>query len=123
MWRTCFSACARFAFFLRYDTANHLARQGEALVSKDYKHWPKGLPLFVVHGTGDKVTDCEASRLFVEKLKADGKDAQFQAFEGVLPSLFCTLSQLTPTLVLKATTYVFLRLPARQSADTLLVST
>lgn len=29
--------------------------QGEAILTKDYKKWPKDLPLLIVHGTGDNV--------------------------------------------------------------------
>lgn len=57
--------------------------QGESLLSSGYKHWPKDLPLLIVHGTGDKVTDCDASAEFVQKVKAEGaKSAEFKPFEG-----------------------------------------
>ncbi|GAA5953625.1 hypothetical protein JCM21900_003366 [Sporobolomyces salmonicolor] len=56
---------------------------GEALVTKDYKHWPKRLPLLVVHGEGDKVTDHEASKLFVRNLEKLGTtDASYEGFPG-----------------------------------------
>ncbi|ORY83476.1 Alpha/Beta hydrolase protein [Leucosporidium creatinivorum] len=55
---------------------------GEALMTKDYKNWPANIPLLVVHGTSDKVTEHDASAEFVDKLKADGKDATFKSFEG-----------------------------------------
>jgi hypothetical protein len=34
--------------------------QGEALMTKDYKNWPTNFPLFVVHGTGDKMSERES---------------------------------------------------------------
>lgn len=58
-------------------------------MTKDYKQWPAQLPLLVVHGTGDKVTDPSASAEFVDKLQKDGKDATFKSFEGALCSPYC----------------------------------
>jgi acylglycerol lipase len=29
---------------------------GESLMQKDYKNWPKDLPVLIVHGTGDTVS-------------------------------------------------------------------
>lgn len=34
--------------------------QGEALMTKDYKNWPANLPLLVVHGTADKVSELQS---------------------------------------------------------------
>jgi len=52
-------------------------------MSSGYKNWPKNLPLLIVHGTGDRVTDCSASEEFVNKVNAGGaKDAQFKSFDG-----------------------------------------
>ncbi|GAA5856122.1 hypothetical protein JCM8547_002990 [Rhodosporidiobolus lusitaniae] len=58
---------------------------GLSLLSTDYTHWPSSLPLLIVHGDADKVTDCEASREFVDKVSkapVSAKDASFKAFEG-----------------------------------------
>lgn len=52
-------------------------------MTSGYKNWPKDLPLFVVHGEADKVTDADASKEFVQKLKAGGvKDVEYKGFEG-----------------------------------------
>ncbi|BGP41667.1 hypothetical protein JCM10449v2_005658 [Rhodotorula kratochvilovae] len=57
---------------------------GENIISRDYKRFPKELPLLVVHGDADKVTDCDASREFVDKVKSEvgARDATFKSFEG-----------------------------------------
>ncbi|GAA6064367.1 hypothetical protein JCM10212_004100 [Sporobolomyces blumeae] len=83
---------------------------GEGLVSREWKHWPRtDLPLLIVHGEADKVsspgpktnfvgiddsltragrdtaqvTDHEASREFVERVKSLGNpDATYKGFEG-----------------------------------------
>ncbi|KAF8522069.1 Alpha/Beta hydrolase protein, partial [Trichophaea hybrida] len=44
------------------------------------KKFPEALPILVCHGTGDKVTDCTASRRFVEALQV--KDKTFKEYEG-----------------------------------------
>ncbi|TNY20527.1 Alpha/Beta hydrolase protein [Rhodotorula diobovata] len=57
---------------------------GEAIVSKDYKRFPKDLPLLVVHGEADKVTDCDSSREFVDKVQKEvgATDTTFRGFPG-----------------------------------------
>ncbi|GAA6007427.1 alpha/beta hydrolase [Rhodotorula paludigena] len=57
---------------------------GERLVRQEYKRFPKDLPLLVVHGEADKVTDCDASREFADKVKNEigAKDVTFKSFEG-----------------------------------------
>jgi len=55
---------------------------GEQVVSKDYARWPPTLPVLCVHGTDDKVTDHDASKEFVEKLRKMGVDATFESFPG-----------------------------------------
>ncbi|GAA5978380.1 hypothetical protein JCM11641_004672 [Rhodosporidiobolus odoratus] len=57
---------------------------GESLMTSGYRNWPSSLPLLIVHGTGDKVTDHLSSEEFVEKIKkeAGAKDATYEPFEG-----------------------------------------
>ncbi|KAI5480651.1 hypothetical protein MNV49_007578 [Pseudohyphozyma bogoriensis] len=57
---------------------------GESLMTDGYKRWPEGLPLLVVHGTGDLVTDAKASEAFVASVKGleGGRDAEYIPFEG-----------------------------------------
>ncbi|GAA5822343.1 hypothetical protein JCM11251_006308 [Rhodosporidiobolus azoricus] len=57
---------------------------GDSLVTTSYKHWPASLPLLIVHGDADKVTDPAASKEFVEKVKNEvgARDATFKPFEG-----------------------------------------
>ncbi|GAA5930885.1 hypothetical protein JCM10213_003935 [Rhodosporidiobolus nylandii] len=58
---------------------------GESLMSSGYRNWPKGLPLLIVHGTGDKVTCHHSSEEFVEKVKGKevgAVDAEYKPFEG-----------------------------------------
>lgn len=61
---------------------------GENLMTKDYKNWPKTLPLLICHGSSDKVTYHDASKLFVENLKKGGKDASFKSFDGEFDVFF-----------------------------------
>ncbi|KAF5386210.1 hypothetical protein D9615_002319 [Tricholomella constricta] len=53
---------------------------GEALLATHYKNWPKSLPLFLAHGTEDKVTSWKASQTFYEKIPA--LDKRIKLFEG-----------------------------------------
>lgn len=55
--------------------------RGKGLRDKSVvKRFPENLPVLVAHGTGDKVTDCEASRKFVDMLEV--KDKTFKAYDG-----------------------------------------
>ncbi|GAA5955916.1 hypothetical protein JCM3765_000038 [Sporobolomyces pararoseus] len=62
---------------------------GESLLKTGYKDWPtnqdqEGLPLLICHGESDKVTDHEASKGFVDKLKhqVGVKDVTYKGFQG-----------------------------------------
>ncbi|GAA6016391.1 hypothetical protein JCM10207_003847 [Rhodosporidiobolus poonsookiae] len=57
---------------------------GEQLLAKDYKNWPKELPLLIVHGDADRVTCHHSSSAFVDKLhdEVGVRDASFHPFEG-----------------------------------------
>ena len=55
--------------------------RGKLLLREEgYGRWRKETPLLVVHGTGDKVTDWEASKRFVDLVKAE--DKAFVTYEG-----------------------------------------
>jgi len=45
-----------------------------------YKDWPDTLPVFLAHGTEDKITSCDATKEFHEKLGA--KDKHLKCYEG-----------------------------------------
>ncbi|RDX43407.1 lysophospholipase [Lentinus brumalis] len=53
---------------------------GEQLLWNDYKHWPRSLPLLIVHGDADRVTSFKAAQEFFDKLDAEDKD--FKPFKG-----------------------------------------
>ncbi|PIL33649.1 hypothetical protein GSI_04272 [Ganoderma sinense ZZ0214-1] len=53
---------------------------GEHLLASDYKHWPRNLPLLVVHGDADKITSFTASKELFDKVEA--ADKTFTPFEG-----------------------------------------
>ncbi|POY76541.1 A/B superfamily hydrolase [Rhodotorula taiwanensis] len=56
---------------------------GQQTVDRDYVRFPHSLPLLVVHGEGDLVTDCESSEEFAEKVRKEGaKDVTFKSFPG-----------------------------------------
>jgi acylglycerol lipase len=55
--------------------------RGEKLQDPEVgKRFPQEVPVLVMHGTGDKVTCCNASRKFTENLKV--KDKTFKEYEG-----------------------------------------
>ncbi|KAF8911546.1 Alpha/Beta hydrolase protein [Gymnopilus junonius] len=47
--------------------------QGEVLLYNDHVHWPKKLPVLIIHGTEDKVTSHTASKDFHDKIPAEKK--------------------------------------------------
>ncbi|KAI0359525.1 alpha/beta-hydrolase [Trametes cingulata] len=51
---------------------------GEQLLWNDYKHWPRSLPLMIVHGTADRVTSFAAAEEFYNKV--DAADKEFVPF-------------------------------------------
>jgi len=53
---------------------------GEQLLHSDYQHWPKTLPLLLIHGTEDQVTSCKATQTFYDKVVAD--DKKLSLYEG-----------------------------------------
>ncbi|PPQ98353.1 hypothetical protein CVT26_013609 [Gymnopilus dilepis] len=53
---------------------------GEVILNNDYVHWPKKLPLLIVHGTDDKVTSYKASKDFHDKIEAEKK--KISLYEG-----------------------------------------
>jgi len=53
---------------------------GEQLLDRDYQHWPKKLPLLLIHGTDDQVTSCKATQTFYDKVVAD--DKKLSLYEG-----------------------------------------
>ncbi|CAA7258986.1 unnamed protein product [Cyclocybe aegerita] len=44
--------------------------KGETLLQSAYAHWPKELPVLLIHGTEDKVTSHKASQSFHDKIDA-----------------------------------------------------
>ncbi|BGP56809.1 hypothetical protein JCM8202v2_004440 [Rhodotorula sphaerocarpa] len=56
---------------------------GQEVVDRDYVRFPHAMPLLVVHGEGDLVTDAGSSAEFVEKVTKEGvKDATYKGFPG-----------------------------------------
>lgn len=53
-------------------------------MQQGYRSWPQGLPLLIVHGEADKVTDAEASKEFAEKVTKQGGNAEYIGFPGAL---------------------------------------
>ncbi|EMD32953.1 hypothetical protein CERSUDRAFT_57692 [Gelatoporia subvermispora B] len=46
---------------------------GEQLLWHDFQHWPRALPVLIVHGTADMVTSHKASQEFYNKLTVEDK--------------------------------------------------
>ncbi|KDE06869.1 hypothetical protein MVLG_02904 [Microbotryum lychnidis-dioicae p1A1 Lamole] len=59
-----------------------MLKGGVTLLNKDYKNWPKDLPLLVIHGEDDKVTWCESSKKFVEKVQKASGNAEYKGYPG-----------------------------------------
>ncbi|KAI1791119.1 Alpha/Beta hydrolase protein [Ganoderma leucocontextum] len=57
---------------------------GQVLL-QGYKHWPRNLPLLIVHGTADKVTSDAASQEFFFKVEV--QDKEFKPFEDAYHEL------------------------------------
>jgi len=53
---------------------------GKKLLDEDYARFPQSLPLIILHGDTDKITSHDASKSFVEKVKAD--DKTFSSYPG-----------------------------------------
>ncbi|PPQ64553.1 hypothetical protein CVT24_008455 [Panaeolus cyanescens] len=47
--------------------------KGENLVKSAYTHWPKHLPVLLIHGTEDKVTSHKATQLLHDRISAEKK--------------------------------------------------
>ncbi|KDR75615.1 hypothetical protein GALMADRAFT_248137 [Galerina marginata CBS 339.88] len=47
--------------------------KGEILLHTGHAHWPKSLPVLIVHGTDDKITSHKAAQDFHDKLTAEKK--------------------------------------------------
>ncbi|KAI1783808.1 Alpha/Beta hydrolase protein [Ganoderma leucocontextum] len=47
-----------------------VAVEGEHLLANDYKHWPRNLPLLLVHGRADRITSFTAARELFDKAEA-----------------------------------------------------
>lgn len=67
-----------------YGTLQCLAgnlERGQALLKKEVLGaFSRGLRVLVLHGTGDRVTDHEASRRFVEEVEVE--DKEFRSYKG-----------------------------------------
>ncbi|CAG7850746.1 SubName: Full=Uncharacterized protein {ECO:0000313/EMBL:CCA68497.1} [Serendipita indica DSM 11827] len=57
-----------------------MLRGGAETAEKHYLHWPESLPVFLFHGTEDKVTSAKATHKFHDDIKA--KDKHLQMIEG-----------------------------------------
>ena len=44
---------------------------GEKLLRQGYRRWPKNVPLLIIHGTADQVTNHKSSQTFINSLPAD----------------------------------------------------
>jgi len=53
---------------------------GDELLARDYKEWPRQLPVLLVHGTGDKITSFNSTKKFHELLPAE--DKTFSPYEN-----------------------------------------
>ncbi|RPA86607.1 alpha/beta-hydrolase [Ascobolus immersus RN42] len=62
----------------------HMLDRGDFLVRNAGKGWDAKVPVLVLHGTGDRVTDWRASRRFSEQLRerVEGVVVEFRDLEG-----------------------------------------
>ncbi|KAH9909432.1 lysophospholipase [Epithele typhae] len=59
---------------------NDMLSGGDHLLAKDYKSWPKNMPLLILHGSADRITSPKASRDFFDKVEAE--DKEYKVFDG-----------------------------------------
>ncbi|EKM53358.1 uncharacterized protein PHACADRAFT_259675 [Phanerochaete carnosa HHB-10118-sp] len=89
---------------------------GEKLLSGDYARWPKDLPLFIIHGTADEVTSCEASREFYEKVSAE--DKKISIYEGGFHELVHEPDGMSDRLVNECVAWVEAHCPPKSPSAT-----
>ncbi|PCH36597.1 lysophospholipase [Wolfiporia cocos MD-104 SS10] len=57
-----------------------MLNRGEDVLNNGPTHWPKKLPILIVHGDADKVTSHKASEQFIDRL--DAEDKKLTLFPG-----------------------------------------
>lgn len=63
-------------------TVSGLLLRGYRILAQDYKNWPEHVSILITHGENDPSTSPEASREFIEKIKAG--DKSFKSWPGML---------------------------------------
>ena len=63
-------------------TVSGLLAAGYKVLAEDYKNWPGSLQILITHGENDPSTSPEASRRFIDQIKAD--DKEFMSWPGML---------------------------------------
>ncbi|KAE9400686.1 alpha/beta-hydrolase [Gymnopus androsaceus JB14] len=53
---------------------SEMLNEGENLLSNGHNHWPKKLPVVLIHGDADKITSLAATQTFYERIEADDKN-------------------------------------------------
>jgi len=90
---------------------------GELLVDQHYKNWPKDLPVYLTHGTEDKVTSHVAVQAFHDKIVATNKEIKM--FQGGLHELHNEPDGVKEELLADIVTFIEARLSTTPQKDTL----
>ncbi|KAF9653756.1 alpha/beta-hydrolase [Thelephora ganbajun] len=88
---------------------------GKKLVDEDYVHFPQSLPLIIIHGDADKITSHDASKSFVEKVKAD--DKKFSSYPGGYHELANEPDGMDEKLTDEVIAWIYIHLPGETSAS------
>jgi len=67
--------------FGTYKGTSDMILGGVGILSGEYKRFPPKLPVLFIHGTGDKVTFCEATEELSKKIPSE--EVTFKPFEGL----------------------------------------
>ncbi|KAH8110046.1 lysophospholipase [Phellopilus nigrolimitatus] len=94
-----------------------MLNRGEELLNTHYKDWHESLPLFIAHGTDDKVTSHAASKLFYDAVSA--KDKQISLYPGGLHELHNEPDGMKERFINECIAWVEARLPKATPASRL----
>lgn len=94
-----------------YRGVSNMLNYGQALLDKNYATFPAKLPLLVYHGDEDPITYHEASKEFVEKVKAD--DKEFKSYKGYFHELHNEPGEMKERIIEDVTAWILKRAETR----------
>jgi len=86
---------------------------GKKLLDEDYVHFPQPLPLIILHGDHDKITSHDASKAFIDKVKAD--DKKFSSYPDCYHELANEPDGMSEKFTDEVTAWILAHLPEETS--------